>query len=325
VSTLAARVPRLTAGASSLPVWLVLALTVFVSWLLEDRSGGGFMTAQNLQNIGQRSVALGLVAVGQAIVVLAGSLDLSVAYTVSIAAVSASVVMAGDPARIWLGVAAAVVAGATVGLVNGLAITALRINAFLATFAVSLVARGALGGLFDNFAGSVPDRFQALGYDAVAGVPVGLLLLAAVVAGAWYLMHRSRFGYHLYAVGGNAHVARASGIRVTRVLLAAHVLCGVCAALSGVFLASRLGAGAPWVGPDGGYDLDSVAAVVLGGVALTGGRGRLLGAVGAVFMFGVLDSVFNHFAVDPFLRTLLRGVIIVGAVALYARRSGAPS
>src|SRR5205814_1649023 len=94
-----------------------------------------------------------------------------------------------------------------------------------------------------------------------------------------------------YAVGGNPQVARASGIRVNRTLVFAHVLCGVCAALSGLFLASRLGAGAPWVGPQGGYDLDSIAAVVLGGVALTGGRGRLLGALGELFVIvaGELD------------------------------------
>ena len=185
---------------------------------------------------------------------------------------------------------------------------------------MGLVVRGALNATFDNVAGRVPDAFQALGYDAVGGVPVSVLLLAAVVAGAWYLMHRTRFGYHVYAVGGNADVARRSGIRVNRVLLAAHVLCGLCAALSGVFLASRLGAGSPWVGPQGGYDLESIAAVVLGGVALSGGRGRLAGSVGAVLMFAVLDSVFNHFQADPFLRTLVRGVIIVGAVALAASR-----
>jgi len=318
----AVRVPRFGTGSSSLPVWLVLALMTAVSWLVVSRSGGAFLSAQNMQNIGGRSVALGLVAVGQAVVVLAGSLDLSVAYTVSIAAVTASVAMAGDPSRMPLGVAAGLAVGAAVGLVNGLAVTGLGLNAFIATFAVSLIVRGALNATFDNFAGKVPERFQAIGYDAVAGVPVGLLLLAAVVAVTWYLMHRTRFGYHVYAVGGDPQVARTSGIRVNRTLIAAHVLCGACAGLGGLFLASRLGAGAPWVGPQGGYDLDSIAAVVLGGVALAGGRGRLLGAIAAVLMFGVLDSVFNHLAVDPFLRTLVRGLIIVGAVALYARRRG---
>ena len=98
------------------------------------------------------------------------------------------------------------------------------------------------------------------------------------------------------------------------------VLAGMCAAASGLFLASRLGAGAPWVGPDGGYDLESIAAVVLGGTALAGGRGRLLGTVAAVLMLAVLDSVFNQFQANAFVQTLVRGVIIIGAVALYAFR-----
>jgi ribose transport system permease protein len=322
VSALAARLPRLRAGRSSLPVWLVLAGVFVVGWIVVDASGGRFLAVTNLQNIAQRSVALGLVAVGQALVVLAGSLDLSVAYTISIAAVVSSVVMAGDPGRVGGGVAAGLGVGAAIGLVNGLVITLLRVNAFVATFGVSLVARGVLNATFDNFAGAVPKQFQSLGYDAVVGVPVSVFLLAGVVAGAWWLVHRTRFGYHVYAVGGNPEVARLSGIRVNRTLLVVHVLCGLCAALSGLFLASRLGSGAPWVGPDGGYDLESIAVVVLGGVALTGGKGRLLGAISAVLMFAVFDSVFNSFEASPFLRTLVRGVIIVGAVALYARRGG---
>jgi ribose transport system permease protein len=314
------RPPLLGTRTPSLPVWLVLALVFGVSWLVVDGSGGSFLTTPNLQNIAYRSVALGLVAVGQTLAVLAGSLDLSVAYTVSLAAVTTSLVMGPDAAGMAAGVAAALGVGAAIGLLNGVVIVALRINAFIATFGVALVVRGALNATFDNLAGSVPEAFRSLGYDAIANVPVSLVLLAAVVAAAWFLMHRTRFGYHVYAVGGDADLARLSGIRTNRVLVSVHVLCGVCAALAGVFLASRLGAGAPWVGPQGGYDLDSIAAVVLGGVALAGGRGRLLGTVGAVLMFAVFDSVFNHFAADPFLRTLVRGVVIVGAVALYSWR-----
>ncbi len=310
--------PRWASG-SSLPVWLVFGFVFVLAWIAV---GGEFVTVPNLQNIAQRSVALGLVAVGQSMVVLAGSLDLSVAYVVSVSAVTTSVVMAGDPGRIGLGIGAALVVGAVVGLVNGLVITRLHVNAFIATLGISLVLKGILNALFSNFAGSVPEEFQGLGYNAIAGVPVGVLLLAAVAAGAWFLLHRTPFGYHVYAVGGNAEAARVSGIRAGRVLVVTHVLGGLCAAVSGLFLASRLGAGAPWVGPDGGYDLESIAAVVLGGTALAGGRGRLLGTMAAVLMLAVLDSVFNQFEADPFLRTLVRGVIIVGAVALYAFRSG---
>jgi ribose transport system permease protein len=322
-----AAIPRLAralrAGGtdgSSRPVWLTLAGVFAVSWIVVAAAGGQFASVANLQNIGQRSVALGLVTVGQAMVVMAGSLDLSVAYVVSVSAMIGSVVMAGRPGNIPLAVAAALGAGALAGLANGLVITRLRVNAFIATLGVAWILRGALNATFNNFAGSVPSAFQRLGYDAVALVPVSLILLVAVAAVAWYLMHRTRFGYHVYAVGGDPEAARLSGVRPTRILVTVHVLSGLCAAASGVFLISRLGAGAPWVGPDGGYDLESIAAVVLGGVALAGGRGRLLGALAAVVILAVIDSVFNFFQADPFLRTLVRGVVIVGAVALYAYR-----
>lgn len=305
---------------SSLPVWVIFAGVFLTGWLVVGSNGGDFLAATNLQNIAQRCVALGLVTVGQSLCVLAGSLDLSVAYVVSVAAMTASVVMAGDPARVPFGVAAALVAGALVGLVNGLVITRLKVNAFIATFGVALIVRGALNATFDNFAGKVPDSFESLGYDALGVVPVSVFLLVAVAAVAWYLMHRARFGYHVYAVGGDAESARLSGVRPGRIVVAVHVLSGVCAAASGVFLVSRLGSAAPWVGPDGGYDLESVAAVVLGGIALSGGRGRLLGPLAAVAMLGVVDAVFNFFQADPFLRTLVRGVVIIGAVAVYAYR-----
>jgi ribose transport system permease protein len=308
------------ASGSSRPVWLVFAVLFVVAWVAVAVHGHNFVTLTNLQNIAQRSVALGLVAVGQSLVVLAGSLDLSVAYVVSVSAVYTSVVMAGSTARIVPGILAGLAVGAVVGLVNGLVITVLRVNPFIATLGVSLVLSGILNAIFKDFAGAVPEAFQTLGYDAVGGVPVSVLLLAAVTAGAWYLMHRTRFGYHVYAVGGNAEAARVSGIHSGRILVAAHILGGLCAATSGVFLASRLGAGAPWVGPNGGYDLDSIAAVVLGGIALSGGKGRVLGTIAAVLMLAVLDSVFNEYQVNSFVRTLIRGVIIIVAVALYAFR-----
>ncbi len=309
---------------SSLPVWLTFVAVFAVAWVAVDSNGGHFVTVANLQNIVQRSVALGLVTVGQTLVVLAGSLDLSVAYVVSIAAVAAAVTMDGETSRTPLGVGAALAVGALAGLTNGLVVTRLRVNPFIATFGVALILRGVLDATFVNSTGRVPESFQTLGFDVLAGVPVSLFLLGGVVAVAWYLMHRTRYGYHVYAVGGDAEAARLSGVRPNRVLVGAHVLSGLCAAASGLFLASRLGVGSPTVGPEGGYDLESIAAVALGGTALAGGRGRLLGPMAAVAMLAVVDSVFNFFEADPNLRTLVRGVVIVAAVALYAFRAGRP-
>ncbi|MDP3449972.1 MAG: hypothetical protein Q8R87_05285, partial [Anaerolineaceae bacterium] len=122
-------------------------------------------------------------------------------------------------------------------------------------------------------------------------------------------------------VGGNDEVSRLSGLRTDRVLIGAHILFSMTAVLTGLFLVSRLQSGAPWVGPDGLYDLESVATTVVGGTALAGGKGGVWGTLAGVLIFGVLDTVFNQLGVNPYLKTVLRGAIIVLAVASYTYRS----
>jgi len=303
------------------PIFWVLLAVFMLGWISVSLRGGQFLTLTNITNMFVRSISLGLVSVGQTLVILGGSLDLSVAYMISVAAVISSVVMQGEPDRMALGVGVALFVGLIVGLANGLIITRLRVNAFIATLGTALIMRGLLNASFENFSGAVPPEFQALGYDGVGPVPWSILLLLVLAGAAWAVTRYTRFGYHLYAVGGNEEVARLSGVRSDRVLVLAHVLCSLTAVLSALFIVSRLRAGAPWVGPDGGYDLESIAAVVLGGTALAGGRGSVLGTLAGVLIFAIIDNVFNEFQVDPFLKTLLRGVIIVGAVASYSLRA----
>ena len=307
-------------ASGSGPIYGVLALVFVVSWILVASTGGQFVTVSNLTNILIRSVALGVVAIGQTLVILGGSLDLSVAYLVSVTAVIASAVMQGDPDRVPLAVAAVLGVGVAVGLINGLIITKLRVNAFITTLGTGLIMRGILNASVDNFTGEVPREFQTLGYGKVGPIPVSILMFLGVVLVAWFLLHATRFGHHLYAVGGNPNTARLSGVRTDRVIIGAHVLCSLTAVLTGLFIVSRLSAGAPWVGPDGNYDLESIAAVVLGGTALAGGRGGVLGTLAGVLILALLDGLFNELEVNAFLKQVLRGVIIVAAVAVYAVR-----
>jgi ribose transport system permease protein len=311
---------RALAGSSSAPVWAALAVIFVLAALAVGLRGGQFLTVHNVTDILVRSVALGLVAVGQTFVILGGSLDLSVAYVVSVSAVTASVMMAGDPALIPLGVACCLAVGLVVGAVNGLVVTRLGVHPFIATLGMSLVLQGLIYAAVNDFVGAVPVQFQALAYDGVGPVPFAVLLLAAAVAIAWFTLARTRFGFHLYAVGGSAQTARLSGIRSDRVVIAAHVICAVMAAVTGLFIVSRLRSGAPWVGTDGAYDLESIAAVVLGGTVLAGGRGGVLGTVAGVLILAVLDTAFNQLGVDPFLKSVLRGVILIAAVAISALR-----
>jgi ribose transport system permease protein len=311
------RVWRGVAASEAGPIYGVLALVALASWAVIAATGGDV----NLTTTLVRSVALGMVAVGQTLVILGGSLDLSVAYQVSVTAVMASYFMQGDPDRVLPSVAAVVGIGVGIGLANGLIITVLGVNAFIATLGTGLILRGVLNASFDNFAGAVPREFQSLGYDELGPIPYSVLLFAAIVAIGWFLLRYTRFGHHLYAVGGSEETARLSGVRSARALIGAHVLCSLTAVLTGLFIVSRLRAGAPWVGPDGNYDLESIAAVVLGGTALAGGRGGVLGTVAGVLILALLDNLFNQLAVNTYLKNVLRGVIIVVAVAAYAIRS----
>jgi len=298
-------------------IYSVLSLVALVSWGLILANGGQINVANTLV----RSVALGMVAVGQTLVILGGSLDLSVAYQVSVTAVMASYVMQGNPDRMILGVVVVTTIGLAIGLANGLIITVLGVNPFIATLGMALVLRGVLNSSFDNFAGAVPEQFQVLGYGAIGPVPLAVLLFAAVVAIAWILLRATRFGHHLYAIGGSEETARLSGVRSGRVVIGAHMLCSLTCVMTGLFIVSRLRAGAPWVGPDGNYDLESIAAVVLGGTALIGGRGGVLGTVAGVLILALLDNLFNQLEVNTFLKDVLRGVIIITAVAVYALRT----
>lgn len=121
-------------------------------------------------------------------------------------------------------------------------------------------------------------------------------------------------------MGESEEAARLSGVRSSRVIIGAHILCSLTAVLTGLFIVSRLSAGAPWVGPDGNYDLESIAAVVLGGTALSGGKGGVLGTIAGVLILALLDNAFNQLKINAFLKDVVRGVIIIAAVAIYAVR-----
>ncbi len=271
----------------------------------------------------QRMVALGVTALGQTIVILCGSIDLSVGTLISVGAVMASFVMRGDPAMIAPAVLVVLAISVLVGLVNGLVIARLKVSPLIATLGLALVVQGILSSNFADFAGSVPQAFEPVAYGTIGPLPWSVLAFFALAGGGSWLLHRTRFGAHLYAVGGNAASARLAGIRTDRVTIEAHVLCSLMAGLTGLYLASRLQSGAPWIGRDGGYDLESIAVVVIGGTLLAGGRGGVWGTVAGVLLFAVLDSLFDMLGVSAFPKQVLRGAIVIAAVAAYAARGRA--
>lgn len=312
-------IPALPRLSTTSLVYLALAAIVLVAAALVAARGHNLFAASNVVDMLTRSSVLGFVAIGQTLVIICRSLDLSVGYVVALSSLVAATTMAGDPSRIPLGVGAVLLVAAAVGLANGLAITKLKVNAFITTLGMGLIIKGYLDTLYQGPAGDVPDQFQVFGYMRIGFLPLSTALMIAVAVLGILLLRKTRVGYHMYAVGGNAEVARMSGIRTDRTIIAAHVFCSLTAGLAGLLLAARFGTGSGERVYRSGYELDSIAAVVLGGTNLLGGWGGVAGTIGGVLILAVMDSVFNLLAVDPFFKDVLRGTVVIAAVALYAR------
>lgn len=279
-----------------------------------------YISYDSLMAIFVRSAALAITAVGQTFVILVASIDLSVANLISVSAVLASVIMDGRPEMIIPALIAVSIVGCFVGFLNGLIITKLGVNPFIATLGMALLLQGVLSSAFSNFAGSVAHEFQFLAYGSIFGVPTSAVLMLALYILAWFVLRHTKFGSDVYSVGGNAEASRAAGIHDKRIVIYAHIISAMCATIAGLYLAARLRSGAPWIGRDGVYDLESIAVVVIGGTLLAGGRGGVWGTLLGVLIFSFLDSLFNIIGVDAFLKQVLRGTFIVLAVAVRSYR-----
>lgn len=302
-------------------VYLVLLLTIVVGAVLTASAGKSFFTSGNVSAILTGTSILGFIAVGQTLVILTGSLDLSVPYVISLASVVAAGTMDGQVGGIVPAVLLTLGLCVAIGLVNGFVVSVLRVHGFIATLGVGLVISGYLSTNYQGSHGSAPREFQVIGSTGVGPVPLSTILMLGSAVLVMLLLRRTRTGHQIYAVGGDVEVARMSGLRTARPVLVAHVLCSVLAGLAGLLLLARMSTGSPTIGEQGGYDLLSIAAVVLGGAVLAGGKGNVLGTIGGVAIFAVLNNVMSAIEINPFLMDTLRGAVIVIAVAVYARRT----
>jgi ribose transport system permease protein len=301
-------------------IYLLLVGVWATTWAIIFLDGG----SPGVTALLVRSVGLGIIAAGQTAVIIGGSIDLSVAWLLTVCAMLAASIADGDSAKLPLAIAAALAVGVFVGVVNGVIVTKLRVHGFVATLGTGLILNGVISMTFaENAPASMPRSIvKTLGFGKLGPIPWSVVLLAAVLLLTGWLLTRTRIGTHIYAVGGGDDVARLSGIRADRSLIAAHAFSGFTAAIAGVYLASRLGTPNVEIGTNGVYDLESIAVVVLGGAALAGGKGRVGATFAAVLVFALVDSAFNQLQIDPFLKLVVRGAIIIAAVASYTVRSG---
>lgn len=283
----------------------------------------GFFSVANALNIALSIAVTGILAVGMTAVILTGGIDLSVGSVVALSGVGAAMAAAtGAPAIVPIAVALAI--GLTTGLVNGTFIAYFKVPAFVVTLAMLTVARGlAFIVSSGRSIGDLPDSFGVLGRSLVGRVPTPVLVMAGVLAIGAFVLDRTVFGRHVYATGGNAEAAWLAGIDTRRVIWIVYALNGLLVGLGGLTLASRLGAGVPNAGLQ--YELDVIAAVVVGGTSLTGGRGTIGGTISGTIFIGVLTNGLNLANIDPYVQKIALGVVIVGAVVAdqVSRRRGA--
>jgi ribose/xylose/arabinose/galactoside ABC-type transport system permease subunit len=290
---------------SSYAIFVALALECLILSATTDT----FFTSTNLLNVLRQNAFTAILAAGSTFVILTAGIDLSVGSVVGLTGVTcAGVLVHGG--GLTLAVAAALGVGLLVGVINGAVVTWLRIPSFITTLAMMLVVRGAAYKVTDaRTISGLPESFGVLsGGTTAAAIMLGVFVLS------WFVLMRTAFGRHVYAVGGNEEAAWLSGVRVPRVHRAVYAICGLSAGLAGVLVASRLNAGYPRAGEY--YELDAIAAVVVGGTSLFGGRGSIWGALAGAFFIGILNNGLNLFQVSTYDQLMVKGAVLLAAASL---------
>lgn len=290
-----------------LPVIVFLMIVVFAF------NSDVFLSAANFRNIGVSAAALAAVSFGQTFAVLTAGLDLSVGSIVALVSIVGALVMRDH--GVAAGLAASLMTGAAVGFANGIVITRFKVFPFIATLAMMSIVSGLALSLSGGVAVTgVPNAFSNLAYAQAFGVPIPVIIAVAVLVIAGFVLRYTRLGRRLYAVGGNEEAARLSGISIGTVKIAAYVLSGMCASIGSLILTARVASGQPSLGAT--LPLESVAAVVLGGISLFGGRGSVVGVAFGVLFISILSNGLNLLNVPSYTQMMIVGGSLILAVAL---------
>ncbi len=299
-------------GATGPLIGLIL-LCIFLSFATDK-----FMSVRNLLNILDQITVLGIMAVGMTLVILIGGIDLAVGSVLALTMMVMGYLANQLGLPLGIGILLALAVAAATGAISGFLITALGVPAFIATLAMMSVARGLANMITDGqqIVG-FPTWFSLLAYTRFGGfLTLTVAIMIVVFVCGWLYLRYTSGGRSLYAIGGNQEVARLAGINVNLYTIGVYVVSGLLAGLAGVVLAMRLDSVQPTAGVS--YELDTIAAVVIGGTSLSGGKGGILGTIIGVLIIGVLRNGLNLLGVSPFTQAVVIGVVIALAVAAEA-------
>ncbi|MBP2324528.1 ribose transport system permease protein [Kibdelosporangium banguiense] len=309
-------------------------VAVFVAAIVFSPSRNGdlvFLSSGNLFNVVRAVSEIGIIAVGMTFVILIGGIDLSVGALLGLAAVGSAVLLVENDFGLVPAVSIVLLVGLVFGLLQGVASAVFKIQAFIVTLAGLQIARGLAriwsGGqgvaiAYGDGPGEAPMTFSLLGERTFNGlVPIPALIFIVIAVAAILFLRGTAFSRHVYAIGGNEKAARLSGVPVTRVKIIVFGICGLLTALAGIIHAGQLNQGSP---NDGiGYELDAIAAVVIGGTSLAGGRGSVLGTVAGALLLGVLNNILSLNGVNNDIQLLIKGFVIVVVAGLQQLRPAA--
>jgi ribose transport system permease protein len=271
-----------------------------------------FLTVNNLLNVARQVSITAIIAAGMTLVILIAGIDLSVGSVMAFSgAIAAGMLTAQWP----LGVAliAALLVGLGFGIINGLFVTRWGIPSFITTLAVMVIARGMTLVYTQGYPLVVShESFRYIGNGKMLGIPLPILIMLFLYASLYWVLRNTSFGRYVYAIGGNEEASRLSGIPVNTIKVAVFGICGLLSALSAIVYTSRLMSAQPTAGT--GIELDAIAAVIIGGTSLAGGKGGIAGTLIGALIMGILDNVLNLMNVSPFYQSIVKGLVILAAV-----------
>lgn len=305
---------------------LGIGLALFLEVLVLSVATPHFLTADNLLNVSLQASITAIIAAGMTFVILTGGIDLSVGSVVAFAGIASTGALkaaAGSPWALPLAILAGLAVGALSGGAAGWLVTRFSVAPFVATLALMTIWRGLSFVVTEGRPiWDLPVGFAALGAERVAGLPIPSLVMLAVFGVSHFVLRETTFGRYVVATGGNPEAARLAGVRTAGVVGSVYVLCGLLSAAAGILLASRMNSGQPNAGLM--YELDVIAAVVVGGTSLSGGRGSVAGTFLGTMLIAILRNGLNLLDVNSYVQQVVVGVVILLAVLLDRRRGAGP-
>jgi len=306
--------PALRNHSGPLGIVLLIAIVCALGAALTDR----FLSLGNFVNVYEQSTDLALVSLGQTLAILTGGIDLSVGSMISLTSCLTSGLINGDPNRVIPVVLAVLALGTVIGLLNAGLVVVLRVHPLIVTLGMSAVLQGTTLFYAMGPIGKVPRNFNFLAYGRIAGLPVGATIAVVLCVFIALALRYLPLGRQIFAVGDDDDAARLAGLRRSQVLLLVYGASGFCCAATGLYLVARFGAGQPYSGVN--YTLTSITPVILGGTALSGGRGGVIGTLFGAYLISLVNNLLNFMDVSKHYQLIAQALIIILAVSVYMDR-----